>query len=119
MDTTVRSDPRAPQDAEGVSIANCTFNQVGGNGVMFSNHVIKSAVTDSDFKWLGDSGIVFLGSTISIDGSAPTYPNHNLVARNHIHEVGVYGKQTSCFGQQLSSNSTIVDSELQSILSGI
>ena len=76
---------------------------------MFSNHVTESSVTDSEFKWPGDSAITFLGSTVSIDGSAPTYPNRNLVARNHMHEIGVYGKQTSCFAQQLSSNSTVVD----------
>ena len=76
---------------------------------MFSNHVMNSTVTDCEFKWSGDSAIAFLGSTISIDGSLPTYPNNNLVARNHIHEIGVYGKQTSCFAQQLSSNSTVVD----------
>jgi hypothetical protein len=62
---------------------------------MFSNHVENSAVTDSEFKWTGDSAVAFLGSTISIDGSAPTYPNKNLVARNHMHEVGIYGKQMS------------------------
>lgn len=97
------------QDAEGITISDFFFDQVGGNGVMFSNHVENSAVTDSEFKWTGDSAVAFLGSTVSIDGSAPTYPNKNLVARNHMHEVGVYGKQTSCFAQQLSSNSTILD----------
>jgi hypothetical protein len=97
------------QDAERVLVANCTFAYTGGNGVFFSNHVTDSAVTDSEFTHTGDSGVVFAGSTVGVDGSAPTYPNHNLVARNHMHEWGIYGKQTSCFAQQLSANSTIVD----------
>jgi hypothetical protein len=76
---------------------------------MFSNHVVGSSVTDSEFHWTGDSAVAFLGSTISIDGSAPTYPNHCTVARNHMHEIGVYGKQTSCFATNLAANSTIID----------
>ena len=57
----------------------------------------------------GDSGIILLGSTVGVDGSAPTYPNHNTVARCHLHEIGVYTKQTSCVGMQLSANSTFLD----------
>jgi len=97
------------QDAEGVSIVNCTFAYTGGNGVLFSNHVTNSTVADSEFSFTGDSGVVFVGSTVGIDGSAPTYPNWNTVARNHFHEVGRFGKQTSCFAQQLSANTTVVD----------
>jgi hypothetical protein len=44
------------ESAQGVSIVNCTFNQTGGNAVMFSNHVVDSQVTDSEFVFTGDSG---------------------------------------------------------------
>ena len=57
----------------------------------------------------GDSGVLLLGSTQAVDGSAPTYPNNNTIARNHFHEIGLYGKQTSCIGQMLASNSTFED----------
>lgn len=97
------------QDAENVSVAGCVFDQVGGNGAIFSNHVWRSAITDSEFVRTGDSAIILLGSTNGVDGSAPTYPNHNTLARNHLHEVGLYGKQTSCVGQFLTANSTIED----------
>lgn len=97
------------QDAEDIAVVNFTFSYTGGNAVFFSNHVARSAVTDSEFTHTGDSGVVFAGSTVGVDGSAPTYPNENTVARNHFHEVGRYGKQTSCFAQQLSANSTLLD----------
>jgi hypothetical protein len=44
------------ESAQGVSIVNCTFNQTGGNAVMFSNHVVDSQVADSEFVFTGDSG---------------------------------------------------------------
>ena len=97
------------QDAEDVSIAGCTFDQVGGNAIIFSNHVVNSSITDNEVVRPGDSAIIFLGSTNGVDGSAPTYPNRNLVQRNHLHEIGIYGKQTSCLGHQLSANSSILD----------
>jgi hypothetical protein len=97
------------QDAENVTISGCTFDQVGGNGIIFSNHVAFSSLVDNNIIHSGDSAIVLLGSTNGVDGSAPTYPNHNLIARNWLHETGVYGKQTSCIAQQLTANSTITD----------
>lgn len=97
------------QDAEGITIMNCTFEQTGGNGVLFSNHVQDSVISDSHFHLLGDSAVLFIGSTVLDDGSAPTYPNRNRLARNHIHEWGLYTKQTSCFSQALSANTTLTD----------
>jgi len=97
------------QDAEAVAVAGCTFDQVGGNGLLLSNHVVGAQVTDCEFVHSGDSAIILLGATNGIDGSAPTYPNGNTIARNHMHEVGVYGKQTSCIGLQLAANTTMLD----------
>ena len=97
------------QEAERVALAGLRVALTGGNGVVLSNHVVGAAVTDCEFVRTGDSGVILLGSTDGIDGSKPTYPNHNLIARNHMHEIGVYGKQTSCVGLQLSANSTILD----------
>ncbi len=92
-----------------VTLSGLLLDQVGGNGVMFSNSVVGSTVADCEFVRTGDSAVVFLGSTSAIDGSAPTFPNGNAVLRNHMHETGVYGKQTSCFAQQLSANSVVRD----------
>jgi hypothetical protein len=97
------------EDAEGLQVVGCVFNRTGGNAVIFSNHVQASSVTDTEMLFTGDSGVIFLGSTNGVDGSAPTYPNGNTLARLHIHEVGIYGKQTSCIGHQLSANTTIQD----------
>jgi len=97
------------ENSENVTLSLMTFDQVGGNAVLFSNHVAWSTVADCEFIYPGDSAIVLLGSTEGLDGSSPTYPNHNFILRNHMHETGVYGKQTSCFAQQLSANTTVLD----------
>ena len=97
------------QDAENVTVAGCTFDQVGGNALILSNHVVGSTVADCEVVHSGDSAIVSLGSTNLIDGSAPTYPNGNSLRRNHLHETGVYTKQTSCYAHQLSANATFED----------
>ena len=97
------------QGAANVTLAGLLLDQVGGNGVLFSNSVTDSTIADCEFVHSGDSAVVLLGSTEAIDGSAPTFPNRNAVLRNHMHEVGVYGKQTSCFAQQLSAQSRILD----------
>ena len=48
---------------------------------------------------VGDSAVVAVGSSEGILGTSPTYPEGNLIAGNHIHEFGIYGKQTSCYFQ--------------------
>jgi hypothetical protein len=97
------------EDAENITVDKCSFNQTGGNGVFFSNHVTDSVVSSSEFAFLGDSAIASVGRTAGQDGTAPTYPNRNTFRNNHIHDVGVYGKQTSCYFQALSANATLKD----------
>ena len=97
------------QDAERVTVAGLRFDQVGGNALMFSNHVVDSAVADCDFRWSGDSAILMLGATEAVDAGKPTYPNRNAVERCSVIEVGVFGKQTSAFAQFLTANSTVRD----------
>jgi len=97
------------ENAERLWVTGCTFNQTGGNGVLFSNHVTDSIIGSSEFVHIGDSAIAFVGSTHGIDGTAPTYPNNNSVSFNHIHEYGIYGKQTSCFFQAISANTSLMN----------
>jgi hypothetical protein len=45
-------------DAEFVDVFNCTFSGIGGNALLWSNHVAQSSVRDSEFVFIGDSAIV-------------------------------------------------------------
>ena len=95
------------EDATRVRIVGCEFFETGGNAVFLSNNVTFSYVGSNEFLFTGDSAVVALGRTDRLDGTAATYPMNNTVALNHMHEYGVYGKQTSCFFQSLSANTTL------------
>jgi hypothetical protein len=56
-------------------------------------------VIKNEFSQLGDSAIVSVGRSEGMDGTKPTYPNRNSIVANHIHDFGLYGKQTSCYFQ--------------------
>ena len=96
-------------DSMNVEVSNCTFDQIGGNGVLLSNNVRAASIISNEFVNCGDSAIVSVGSSVGIIGTAPTYPRGNLIAKNHMHEIGIYGKQTSCYFQALGQNNTVVD----------
>lgn len=96
-------------DSSAVSVVGCTFDQVGGNGVLLSNNVQGSSVRGSEFVRVGDSAVVMVGSSDAVVGTAPTYPQGNTIASNHMHETGIFGKQTSCVFQALGQNNTVRD----------
>ena len=54
----------------------------------------------------GDSAVVAYGEIDAEtgDGVAGEYPSGLKVVGNHMHEIGVWGKQTSCFFQGISGN---------------
>lgn len=97
------------ENVERAQVTNCKFNQTGGNAIVFSAHVANSTIADNNFDRIGDSAIVFLGAAAVDDGTEATYPNNNLVLRNHVHNYGVFGKQVSAFFQALSANTTLLD----------
>jgi len=47
--------------------------------------------------------------TLQINGTQKTQPVNNLISNNHMHEIGVYGKQTSCYFQSLAYRTTVKD----------
>jgi hypothetical protein len=43
------------------------------------------------------------------DGSKPLYPRNNSILKNHIHDYGVFGKQSSCVYISLSASTLVSD----------
>ena len=97
------------QGASYINITHNVFDQTGGNGLMLSEHVRNSSVAWNEFRWTGDSAIASVGRTAMIDGMRATFPAGNVISNNHIHDIGVYGKQISCYFQSLSCGNTLLD----------
>lgn len=95
--------------ATGITIERVKFDQVGGNGVFLSNHVVNSSVLDCDFFRTGDTAVAAVGSTRGVNGSAATVPTMNTISNNHFDTVGVYTKQTSCYFKAQTYANTIAD----------
>lgn len=96
--------------AENIVIMNNTFDQVGGNGIFLSNYVKNCTVSNNEFQFTGDSAIASVGSSSTIDATTTNaYPSGNLISNNHMHDIGVFGKQTSCYFQSLACGNSLVD----------
>jgi hypothetical protein len=94
------------EDAKNISLYGCNFHQPNGNGVFLSGSTSGADVQGCDFSAVGDSAVALLGSSDLMDASGDTLPHHNVFAHNHIHEVGVYGKQVAAFTQALAHHQT-------------
>lgn len=83
-------------NTENVTITHNLLTQLGSNGVAVIDYNNATSITTNEFVWLGDSGIVLVGSTNGIDGfSVATQPDNVLIQSNLIHETGIYIKQSS------------------------
>ena len=91
------------------SVSGSLFVNVGGSGVVLSGWNRGSAVTDSEFRWVGESAVVSGGDASRHDNSAPDAPVGEglLLARNLGHELGVFVKQAGFFYQTMSANTSV------------
>lgn len=87
-------------NAANISFLYCNFSRTGGNALIFSRSVRAATVRGSEFFSIGDSAIVAYGDVDweTGDARARNYPSELLIEHNLIHEVGVWGKQTSVSG---------------------
>ena len=80
---------------------------LGGNALLLAGYVAQSTIANNEFARLGDSAIVAYGRSEGIDASAGDYPQDNLVEANHIHDIGLVGKQTAGYFQSIAGHNTI------------
>lgn len=106
--------------SEGLRVEACHFDRLGGNALMISEYARDTTITDSEFSWIGDSGISQMGS-VKYDRSGNRSPESNdlMDATDGMHpegtrvqgcvfrEIGVYGKQVSGFASALGYNTVI------------
>ena len=99
------------EGAINASFTDTRFVDTGGNALIFSRYAKNCSVVGSEFVRLGDSAVVAYGEVDpdTGDGVADEYPSGLKVVGNHMHEIGVWGKQTSCFFQGISGNNLFAD----------
>jgi len=101
------------QNAENITIKNCNFDQIGGNGVFFSGYNRNSVVFNNLFTDVGASCICLFGLKSSIrcyptnfDNPGPCddwtpgpktceYPAYITISNNMMNRLGIFEKQTS------------------------
>ena len=95
------------EGAEGTTITDCFFVRLGGNAIGLSGHAWHTTITRSEFVKIGDSAIVSIGDFKLNDGvSSDEYPLGTQITKNHFHEIGVTGKQTSALFSATSCRTT-------------
>lgn len=96
---------------EHIEVANCTFREIGGNGVFMYGYNRWNTVAQSEFVWLGDSAVALVGvgddGLASVSGLDGNFPSDNTITRNHIHENGVLTKQSSPYFQTVACHNNI------------
>ena len=96
------------EQVDGFLLQNCFFDSPGGNGVFLSNYIRNAVIEGNEFVYTGDSAIAAIGSADLIDGTNGNQPRGTKILGNFAHETGIYGKQTSPYGQALACQTEIV-----------
>ena len=97
------------EGADGLTVQKCRFDSTGGNALFLSNYIRNAVVEDSEFKYTGDSAIAAVGSVELIDGTSGNQPRGTYIVGNLVHEIGIYGKQTSAFIQSLACQTQVAE----------
>ncbi len=112
------------QNAENVTVKNCFFDQIGGNGVFMSGYNRNHLVYNNEFTNTGASGVLSIGlqsavrtpstwttqiNTITDNTPGPLtadYPQNITINNNLMTNVGVFEKQACGIGISMSSQVT-------------
>ena len=88
-------------------LQNCLFFSPGGNAVFLSDYVRNAIIEGNEFIYTGDSAIAAVGSAELIDGTLGDQPRGTKILSNLMHEIGIWGKQTSAYFQSVVAATTL------------
>ena len=95
--------------ASKITISNSLFWRLGGNGIVLSDTAHSCTIVGNEFGFVGENGIVSVGTVVLNDGTKQTYPRSNTIEANHIHDIGLWTKQVAGYTQFLTARAHIVD----------
>jgi len=95
------------ENAEHVTVQGSTFSRLDGNAIFLSKYTRDVTILDSEFAWLGMSGIAFWGSSNEWDATEGHQPRRTVIERCFFRELGIYAKQSSAVGLAKSPLTTV------------
>ena len=95
------------EGVDGFLLQNCLFFSPGGNAIFLSNYVRNAVIKGNEFVYVGDSAIAAVGESDLIDGTLGNQPRGVEILSNLMHEIGIWGKQTSGFFQAISCETVV------------
>lgn len=95
------------EGVEEISITNCTFQRLDGNAVFLSRYTRGVTIDNNEFAWIGNNAMATWGDTNGYDATEGKFPQRTLVSNNWIHELGIYEKQSSGWGQAKTAMTTL------------
>ena len=103
------------EGTEGLVVDGCRFERLDGNGVMLSGYNRNASLLRNDLSWSGGTAFAAWGRTDEIsdggvhgyDGTAGNFPRYTRVEGNVMREIGVWEKQSSCWFQAKTAQTTL------------
>jgi len=103
------------QDAENITVRNCTFSNIGGNGVFMSGHNRNHSVQNCDFTNMGATAVAICGDSTAArklpdytPGPAnDNYPKNIGVTYCYMYNNGMFEKQTSAVCISVAESVTV------------
>lgn len=95
------------EGASNIIISEIYYDQVGGNGVFLSNYAVNCSIVNSEFYLTGDNAIAAVG-TSNLVLASQNAPSYNVIAYNHIHDFGNFGKQSSAYFQSIAHHNYLL-----------
>jgi hypothetical protein len=91
---------------------NCTvdhslFDGVGGNAVVLDGFNRHAHVRANEMRNIGENGVVLVGETEWVDGTAGDQPRLSVIEGNLIHHLGLYNKQACAVFSAVACQNTI------------
>jgi hypothetical protein len=110
------------QNAENITVQNCFFDQIGGNGVFISGYNRNQVIYNNKFIDAGATCVAICGLTSAVRCPGPwasscgdltpgpqtnDYPAFIKVDNNTMHNFGVFEKQTAGVNISMSQSDTV------------
>ena len=90
-----------------VCLCSCHFRRLDGNALFLSKYTRSVGVERCEFEWIGENAMATWGATEEYDATGGEQPRGTRIVGNIAHDVGLYEKQSSGWGQSKSCQSTV------------